>query len=173
MSNLRELVVDFEERSASWRNETDLDAKICKAVAAAWDSAAEDLRAALDAQPPTLLGVCDTTRHLMHPYGPCCENWRAAAPVEPPAVVLEESDLDEPNEQFVKRTGITPAAPAVDVESLMNLTMSADSLLSYMHHRGYIAYDKHGAPQRNEVETMIGNLRKVSRDWLAAKGGKE
>ena len=40
----------------------------------------------------------------------------AVAPAEPPAVELEESDLDETNEQFVNRTGIVPAAPAVTVE---------------------------------------------------------
>jgi len=46
-------------------------------------------------------------------------------------------------------------------KELCNNLIAADSLLSLLHHRGYIDYSKKGAPAREEVARWIGSIRKA------------
>lgn len=49
-----------------------------------------------------------------------------------------------------------------DIEEFKELLIDADSLLSYLHHRGFINYSKEKCPTKEEVMNLVGRLRKQS-----------
>lgn len=44
-------------------------------------------------------------------------------------------------------------------QETFNLLIKADSLISYLHHRGYINYQENGCPTEKEVTELYSKIR--------------
>ena len=56
-------------------------------------------------------------------------------------------------------------------KEIKDLIISADSLLSFLHHRGYINYQKKDCPNQMDVNKIIGELRRLS-DQITSRHNK-
>lgn len=50
------------------------------------------------------------------------------------------------NEEFIK---------------IIDVMRKADSIISYLHHRGYIQYQKENCPNKDDVMNLVGELRSI------------
>lgn len=53
---------------------------------------------------------------------------------------------------------------------MFELLTEANSMISYLHHRGYIDYKKHKLLDQNEVTQLIGKTREICKEYAKYNG---